>query len=125
MKDWYFPFNWEVKSIWELEGVIEKRNIKELEWHLDIPFWSSERGRGMTFDLKPRDVLENHEINSYHLKRLIDADESYPICITNYKGKEIIIDGIHRLAKLKSKCIETIEVKVISENSIKNIAIDA
>ena len=125
MKDWYFPFNWEVKEIWKLEGKIETRKLKELEWHLDVPFWSSESGKGMTFDLKPRDVIENIRENNYHRKRIFDADDSYPLCVTNYKGKEIIIDGIHRLAKFKVKSVKNFEVKVISEITIQSIAISA
>lgn len=122
MKEWYFPFNWEVADIWRLEGRLEKREVKELEWHLEIPFWSSERGKGMLFDLKPKEVLGNPEKHSYHSRRVIEADESYPIGLAEYKGREIIIDGIHRLAKLFSTGIETADVKVISEGSIKNIA---
>ena len=125
MKDWYFPFNWKVSDIWDLKGEIEVRSLKDLEWHLDIPFWSSERGKGMTFDLKPRDVLQNREINNYHHKRILDTDESYPLCVTSYKGKEIIIDGIHRLAKLKIKKAKSITVEVFGEHAIQSIAISA
>lgn len=122
MSDWYFPFNWDVNEVWELEGKIERRNIKDLKWHLEKPFWSSVRGKGMMFDLKPKEVLAKPEKHFYHSARIKDADVSYPVCITTYKGREIIIDGIHRLAKLVSENIEIIEVKVINGKSIANIA---
>ena len=122
MSDWYFPFNWDVNEVWELEGKIERRNIKDLKWHLEKPFWSSVRGKGMMFDLKPGEVLAKPEKHLYHSTRIKDADVSYPVCLTMYEGREIIIDGIHRLAKLVSENIEIIEVKVISEKSIANIA---
>ena len=125
MKGWYFPFNWQVSDIWDLEGTIESRRIIDLEWHLDIPFWSSERGKGMTFDLKPGEVINNPLFNVYHYNRLIDSDLSYPLCLTKYKGREIIIDGIHRLAKLKLHNMESVKVKVIDEKQIQNIAISA
>lgn len=54
--NWYSPFNWDVEVLWELSGEIQKREVAALEWHLDKPFWSSVRGKGMLFDLKPRDV---------------------------------------------------------------------
>jgi len=123
MSEWYFPFNWNVKKLWELEGTIERRNIEDLEWHLDIPFWSSERGNGMMFDLRPREVLENPDKHIYHSARIKDADARYPVCITTYKEREIIIDGVHRLAKLNSGKHEIIEVKVINVKSIVDIAI--
>ena len=122
MCDWYFPFNWAVKDIWKLEGKAEQRNIDDLEWHLDIPFWSSERGKGMMFNLTPREVLDNPNVYIYHSTRIKKADTSYPVCLTVYKGREIIIDGIHRLAKSVSENINSIEVKVINEKSIANIA---
>ncbi|MCP4267861.1 MAG: hypothetical protein GY777_20210 [Candidatus Brocadiaceae bacterium] len=122
MSDWYFPFNWDVNAIWNLEGSIEQRGIKELGWHLEKPFWSSERGKGMLFDLKPGDVLANPDKSFYHSTRIKNADVSYPVCLTTYKGIEIIIDGIHRLAKLASDGVQTIEVKVINEKSIESIA---
>lgn len=122
MSDWYFPFNWDVNEVWELEGKTEQRNIQDLKWHLEKPFWSSVRGKGMMFDLKPKEVLSKPEKHCYHSARIKDADVSYPVCLTTYKGREIIIDGIHRLAKLESDNIETIEVKVINGKSIANIA---
>jgi len=125
MSDWYFPFNWNVKDIWELEGKIERRNIEDLEWHLDKPFWSSVRGNGMMFDLRPIEVLAKPDEHIYHSTRIKEADVNYPICLTIYKGREIIVDGIHRLAKLVDEKIKTIEVKVINGKSIVNIAICA
>ena len=79
----------------------------------------------MTFDLKPNDVLENPLFYEYHYNRLNEADLSYPLCVTNYKGKEIIVDGIHRLAKLKLQSSETIAIKVISESDLRSVAVSA
>ncbi len=76
----------------------------------------------MLFDLKPRDVLEKPGKYSYHITRIKEADESYPVCVTEYKGHEIVIDGIHRLAKLVSGNVETMNVKVINGESFENIA---
>ena len=57
--------------------------------------------------------------------RHAQADLIYPVCLTRYKGNEIIIDGVHRLAKRVSEDIETLEVKIISRESFANIAIYA
>lgn len=122
MEEWYFPFNWEVKEIWELDGKIEQRPVENLAWHLKMPFWSTQRGKGMLFDLKPIDVLDDPNINPYHTNRINQADENYPIILVEYKNREVIIDGIHRLAKLTRKKVKVIDVKKISGESIETIA---
>jgi hypothetical protein len=122
MREWYFPFNWDVKELWKQDGKIESRNVKDLEWHLRQPFWSSQRGKGLLFDLKPTCVLLDPIQSPYHMARIQDADLNYPICLTGYQGREIIIDGIHRLAKAFSQNADTITVKVISEKAITLIA---
>lgn len=122
LRDWYFPFNWEVSDIWGLPGKIEQRKTIDLVWHLAEPFWSSVRGNGLLFDLRPIDVLVEPQKNAYHHARIEDADTSFPVSLTSYKETEIIIDGIHRLAKLARNNIETVHVKVISEKSIEKIA---
>ena len=68
--DWYFPFNWNVESLWQLEGEIQTRKVVTLEWHLDKPFWSSKKGKGMLFDLKPRVVITNPQDYPYHFNRI-------------------------------------------------------
>lgn len=122
MNDWYFPFNWNVKDIWELEGRIEYRNIDNLIWHLDIPFWSSERGNGMMFDITPREVLNKADVYHYHNMRIKNANTDYPVCLVKYKGREIIMDGIHRLARLVSEDCASIRVKVINEKAVVSVA---
>ena len=76
----------------------------------------------MLFNLSPGDVLAEPHKHSYHYARIKNADLSYPVCLTTFKGKEIIIDGIHRLARLASENNNLIEVKYINEESIQNIA---
>lgn len=120
--EWYFPFNWDVKEVWDLEGRLEQRSVRDLEWHLEMPLWSTEAGRGMLFDLRPRDVLAAPEIHRDHARRMAEADESYPACVAEFRGREIIVDGIHRLAKLVGKGTEVMEVKLMDEASIRSIA---
>jgi len=95
-----FDFDRDLTKIWELQIPTEEINIKELEWHLDLPFfWQEDK----PFSLKPRDALNNPE----HIKRIMEVDTSYPIDIIWWKGRWQILDGLHRLCKLKL-CGETI-----------------
>ena len=122
LADWYFTYNWEVKGAWKLSGKLIEREVASLEWHLDAPLWSSEQGKGMLFDLRPREVLSDPDKYVYHWNRIEKADTSYPICMTSYKGREVVIDGIHRLAKFMSMKTEQVNVKLINENNIREIA---
>jgi hypothetical protein len=122
LSDWYFPFNWDVKVLWGLSGDLQKRDITKFKWHLEKPFWSSVKGKGLLFDLKPLEVLEDPAKYPYHKNRIDRADTSFSICVTKFKGREIIIDGIHRLAKNAEQNIEVIEVRLVNESSIQGIA---
>ena len=51
------------------------------------------------------------------------SDTDYPISLVCFKGREVIIDGIHRLAKLVRINTQAVYVKVFSEESIEQIAI--
>ena len=122
LADWYFTYNWDVKELWKLKGKSIEREVASLEWHLDAPLWSSKQGKGILFDLRPREVLENPRNHLYHWNRIEKADTSYSICMTDYKGCEVILDGIHRLAKFVHMKIEPVNVKLINENNIRKIA---
>ena len=96
--------NWDVTEVWELDGAIEQGEISLIFlWHLEKPFWSSEMGKGMSFDLRPLDVSAKPSIHTYHSARIKDADIRFPLCVAKYKGREIIVDGLHRLAKILKK----------------------
>ena len=79
----------------------------------------------MLFDLKPREVLTNPLQHPYHSNRIEEAEINYPICVTRFKEREIVIDGIHRLAKIVGINITQVDIKLIDERSIQEIAIYA
>ena len=34
-----FDFHWSEEKVWALNVPVEEMDIKDLEWHFDIPFW--------------------------------------------------------------------------------------
>ena len=51
----------------------------------------------------------------------MQADLSHPIDIMKNKGRWLILDGLHRLVKLKIQGKEKIRVRKIPRKEIKNI----
>ncbi|MDR2411427.1 MAG: hypothetical protein LBD88_02350 [Candidatus Peribacteria bacterium] len=56
-------------------------DIKELEWHLNIPFWNYKG----TYNLKPIDVIKDKIKYSKEYNRAIAANLNYPIDIMENK----------------------------------------
>ena len=93
-----FDFDWLEEKVWKLKYPTEEINLKELAWHFDIPFWNKPRS---FYDLKPNEVIKNPEKYKKEWERTMQADLSHPIDIMKNKGRWLILDGLHRLVKLK------------------------
>jgi hypothetical protein len=57
-------------------------DMKELEWHFDIPFWKWEN---IKYTLKPIDVIKNKIKYSEEYNRTIKSNLIYPIDIMENK----------------------------------------
>lgn len=97
----------------ELPLPIIEVDIEKLLWHFDMPVW--ERDGTDDWNLTPWEVIRKEEGTLVHQKRTEEADLSYPIIITEYKSRLVILDGVHRLAKAYMKGAKTMRAKVIPE----------
>jgi len=122
MRDWYFPFDWDLSSLWALDVPTETLPLSDLSWHFDIPIWSVEDG--MNFDLCPREVIQNPGRHPRHDIQIKEADISYPIDMMFTVDRLVIIDGIHRLAKYEINRIEQVQVRIIPEQMVLLFAED-
>ena len=77
IKDWHYPFDWDNKVVWALDLPVQEVPIEEYEWILDTHYWSL--SRALTFDLKPRDVLNNPSQHPRHSERIKNCDIAFPI----------------------------------------------
>lgn len=111
MRNWYFPFDWDLEKLWALHVPIEIRDITELRWHFDVPIWAA--AKGMHWDLCPAEVLRNPGRYPQHDNRIEKSDISYPIDMMFSTNRYAIIDGVHRLAKYETLGITDVNVRII------------
>ena len=69
--------------------------LEKLIWHFDMPVWGKDGTND--WDLTPREVIQRKDDTTVHQKRTENADTSFPIIVTEYKSRLVILDGIHRL----------------------------
>ena len=119
IKDVGFDFSWSEEKVWALSVPVEDMDIKELEWHFEIPFWSTTDG---FYDLTPNRVLKEPETYRDEFERILKADTNYPLDIMFWKSRWLLLDGLHRLVKLKQQNIETIKVRKIPVDFISKIS---
>lgn len=116
MRDWYFPFDWNLERLWALDVPSETRDMSELRWHFDIPIWAS--AKGMHWNLRPAEVLGNPGRYPQHDERIDRCDTSYPIDMMFTIDRFAIIDGVHRLAKYETLGITDVNVRIIPREMI-------
>ena len=95
----YFQLRWKPSSLWGLELEPKLGNVQSFDWHLDYPFWSTQPPEPL-FDLCPNEVLSNPTRYASHWNRFNEADLNCPLHVTDVNSSLVILDGIHRLAKL-------------------------
>ena len=121
IKEVGFDFSWDENKVWALNYPVEKMNIKELEWHFDIPFhWHGDE----IYNLKSADIINNPDKYKEEYERTMKADLNYPIDIMKNKGRWLILDGLHRLMKAKILSVNQIKVRKIPRIEIDNIKKD-
>lgn len=119
IKEVGFDFNWDEEKVWTLSVPTENMPIEELYWHFDIPFlWSHPDG---FYDVTPREVIENPGIHALEFGRTLNADTGYPIDIMFWRGRWVILDGLHRLMRLSMDGFEVIKVRKIPVTAIPDI----
>ncbi|MBS3156328.1 ParB-like nuclease domain-containing protein [Candidatus Woesearchaeota archaeon] len=118
IKEVGFDFHWNVEKVWALNYPAEEIDIRELEWHFEIPFWSK---KGGFYDLSPNDVISKPELFKEEYERTMNANLAHPIDIMKNKGKWLILDGLHRLVKAKIIGAKKVKVRKIPRSEIPNI----
>lgn len=118
IKEVGFNFSWSENKVWALDIPVEKLDIRELEWHFEIPFWNTPTGY---YNLKPNDVINFSEKYRKEYDRVMRSDLSHPIDIMENKSRWLILDGLHRLVKSKLLGKTKVEVRKIPREKIPEI----
>ena len=118
--DVYFDFDWDRRAVWALNVEVETIEREALEWHLDLPFWSSQPPAPF-FDLVPRSVIEDPSVHLVHARRIAEADMSFPLDVMEHRGRLCIMDGLHRLARAVRDERDTVRVRRIPRSAIPRV----
>lgn len=110
---------WDDEKLWALEVPVTQMNIEELFWHFDVPFLPNDNGERWT--LTPLDVIHKVEGSENEQSRLENADLVYPIDILENKGKWLVLDGLHRLAKAYIEGQKQVKVRIIPHDRMPEI----
>lgn len=121
IKEVGFEFDWENEKVWRLNAPVIEMDIKELDWHFDVPFHCY---KGGAYNLTSREIIENPGKYRTEYERMMKADLKYPIDIMENKGRWLILDGLHRLMKASAQGSEKIKVKIIPREKIPEILRD-
>lgn len=117
------PFNWDVRLVWQQEAEVSQRLLLEFEYLLDLPLWSSRPKMGMLFDIAPRTVMAFPEKAPHQTQRIHEARIDFPIDLLRYQGREWVLDGVHRIARLSLMGVDTIRVRIHDEAAIPRITV--
>jgi len=112
--------NWEEEKIWALDLPVTEINIKELLWLFDAPFWENDDGE--RYMITPWDVVQGNKNATKEIEAMQRADLLYPIDIFENHGKWLVLDGLHRLAKLYKNGEVKVKVRIIPRERFPEIA---
>jgi len=112
-----FDFSWKESKVWALDLPTANMSISELSWHFEIPFWNING----EYNLKPIDVINNPELYEDEYNRIISADLSFPLDIMENKGRYLLLDRLHRLAKAYILGNSMVNVRIVPRALIESI----
>ena len=119
IKDVGFDFLWDEERVWALDVPVEEMSSSVLTWHLDFPFlFSCPDGY---YDLCPREVLEHSSEHPEEYARTMRSDTTHPIDIMFWRGRWLILDGLHRLMKQTVEGKDMVPVRKIPKSAIPEI----
>lgn len=114
---WY-NFKRDINKVWDLNLPVEEIKIERLLWHFSFSFWFPNNTETIWH------VLDNQGKYVQKMKRIEDTDTSYPLHIMEKKWKYLMIDWLHRLAKLYLQWKKTVKVKIIPQSYLPKIKPD-
>lgn len=105
---YWCAFDWDVEALWARELPVEHLHIARLEWHLDVPIWPIGE---QAYQLTPRQVLKSPYRFEKEYRRTRAANLVFPLEITWFKRRWLILDGVHRLLKAHENGLGAVAVR--------------
>lgn len=116
--EFWYSIDWDVEAIWALDLPAEDFPIAELSWHLDVPVWPYD---GRTYAVTPNQVTADRVKYAEEYARIAGCDLGYPIDIVRHKGRWMILDGIHRLAKAVEGGDSRVRVRRVPRSAVRDL----
>lgn len=111
----YVDFYWSQQKLWNLDVKVSEIEISQLVWILDFPIWYLDPNP------VPNTILKDPASDCSHWQRVLNADLDYPVHVLKWKGRLLILDGIHRLLRTKKEGNPMIRAKIIEKKDIEKI----
>lgn len=102
-------------KLWKINIPVEKIDISEIDYNLEIPYLEQEGTND--WNLTPKMLIQNFNKEFLHAKKVNKANLKYPIEIYLHKGKWIILDGVHRFTKAVYLGHKKIKIRRVSEKN--------
>ena len=96
MREVFPPTHWQLGKLWALDLKVEPVEVADLLWMFDLPLWQL---NGERFKLTPNQVAATPMNFRPHYERVMNADLDFPIHLVAYRGRLVVLDGVHRLLK--------------------------
>jgi len=113
--------NWSNEALWHLEVPIQQIPVQALAWILDHPIWST-RPPEPRFDLRPREVMAGASAYRAHKRRIERANLSLPLIVHAHRGRRVVLDGLHRLARAVQERNATLPAKEVTLEQLRTSA---
>ncbi len=112
------PFEWDQERLWRFAKPAHSLPMTQLEWHLDVPFWSHD---GVPFQVTPRQVAMSPGLYAAQFRRTLASDLQYPLVVIKWRGRWTILDGVHRLLKARLAGLDPISVRCVDRADLRLI----
>ncbi len=120
LREVFPPYRWQLAKLWELDLKVEPVEIADLVWMFDLPLWQVE---GERFKVTPHQVAETPMNFRAHYQRVMDADLDFPINLVAYRGRLVVLDGVHRLLKAHFLRRRWIEATIATATQLRSCAV--
>jgi hypothetical protein len=116
MREVFPPTSWQLGKLWALDLKVEPVEVADLLWMFDLPLWQL---NGERFKVTPNQVAATPMNFRPHYERVMNADLDFPIHLVAYRGRLVVLDGVHRLLKAHFLRRRWIEAKIATATQLQ------
>lgn len=116
MREVFPQARWQLSKLRALDLRVEPVEVADLLWMFDLPLWEL---NGERFRLTPNQVAATPMNFRPHYERVMDADLDSPIHLVAYRGRLVVLDGVHRLLKAHFLRRRWIEARIATATQLQ------